>query len=557
MTPLRLRDLAALFAFALAAAAFSPAAMASSPGLAGGPVAAPAPRPTVAPAHRASPSAENDRDGSGDSSGVMRVELSASGPAARTLALGKGKSALVDLPVDARDVTVASPAVADVVLRTPRRISIFGVAPGQTDAVFFEGMGKPILRLDVRVDQDSSAVTQTIARVLPTSRVRVEAVNTSLILTGQVMNASDADKAQQIAAQFVDKPEKVINMLSIAGKDQVMLKVRVVEVQRTSIKQLGFNMSSVIGQIGGNQWTNAFAPTWGVNGALLGGLAGGFIRDTTRQPELQVPCEPGSTQMCPIVAKTAADAANFNAATVKDTAGSDHINKANATMQAFERAGLVRTLAEPNLTAISGEPAKFLVGGEFPVPTGVDSLGRVLIEFKPFGVGLGFTPIVLSGGRISLKLSTEVSELTNEGSFVLAAGTGSGATSLTVPALKVRKAETTVELPSGGALMIAGLLQDETKQNIDSLPGLMNLPVLGTLFRSRDFQRGETELVIIVTPYLVKPTNPNELQTPADGLEIASDAQTILMGKLNKSYKTSPQATAGRTYQGPYGYVIE
>jgi pilus assembly protein CpaC len=534
----------------LAAALASP--VAAAPTLAGGPPAS----LRSASASRAAPPAAPD-DSALQAPSLMHVELSGQGPAARTLQLGKGKSALIDLPVDARDVTVAAPAVADVVLRTPRRISIIGVNLGQTDAVFFDGMGRPILRLDVRVDQDSAAVAQTIARALPTSRIKVEGINGSLVLTGEANSALEADKAQQIAAQFVDKPEKVINAVAIAGKDQVMLKVRVVEVQRTSIKQLGFNMSAVMGQVGGNQWTNAFAPTWGVNGALLGGLAGGFTRDTTQQPELQMPCGPSGQQQCPVVAKSPADASNFNAASLKDTAGSDKLNKANATVQAFERAGLVRTLAEPNLTAVSGEPAKFLVGGEFPVPTGEDAQGRVQIEFKPFGVGLGFTPIVMSDGRISLKLSTEVSELTNEGAFSLTEGTGPSATTLVVPALKVRRAETTVELPSGGALMLAGLLQDETKQNLDSLPGLMNLPVLGALFRSRDYQNGETELAIIVTPYLVKPVSPNQLQTPADGLELASDAQTVLLGRLNKVYKTPASATAGKTYQGPYGYVIE
>ena len=488
--------------------------------------------------------------------GEVLVDLSAAGPASRVLALGRGKSALIELPIDARDVTVASPAVADVVLRTPRRISILGVADGQTDAVFFDGMGKAILSLDIRVDQDVSAVSQTLAHVLPTARIKVEAVNDSLVLTGLVMNESDASKAQQIAQQFVAKPEQVLNMLSIAGKEQVMLKVRVVEVQRTAVKQLGYNLSAVIGQIGGNQVINAFAPTWGVNGALIGGLTGGYSRDTTTQPVLQLPCVAGDySHLCPSVVKNAAQAGNFNAATPTPTAGSDALNKANAQVQAFERAGLVRTLAEPNLTAVSGEAAKFLVGGEFPVPVGEDATGRVTVDYKQFGVGLGFTPIVLSGGRISLKLSTEVSELTNLGAFTL--NNGSAAPSLTIPGLSVRRAETTVELPSGGSMMIAGLLQEETKQDIDSLPGLMNLPVLGALFRSRDYQNGQTELVVIVTPYLVDATRPGDLQTPADNLQIADDAQTILLGKLAKAAKASPDAVAGRTYQGPYGYVIE
>ena len=480
-----------------------------------------------------------------DAPDVVRIELTGAGPAARSLSLGKGKSALVELPIDARDISVTDPKVADVVLRTPRRISVLGLSTGQTDAVFFDGMGHAILRLDVRVDQDGSAAAQTIARVLPGAHVVVQAVNNSLILTGQVASAEDAAKAQEIAAQFVDK-DHVLNMLSIAGKDQVMLKVRVVEVDRTAIKQLGFSMSSTLGQVGANQLTGAFAPTWAVNGSQLGGIIGGLSRNTTSQPLAAAPQNCAST--------TTVDSSNPANCVGTGLAGSNGLNQASSMLHAFEQAGLVRTLAEPNLTAVSGESAKFLVGGEFPVPVGQDNQGRVTVDFKQFGVGLGFTPVVLSGGRISLKLSTEVSELTNIGSFSISNGTGS---TLAIPGLNVRRAETTVELPSGGSLMIAGLLQNETKQDIDALPGLMTLPVLGSLFRSRDFQNGETELVIIVTPYLVKPTSADQLQTPADGLEIASDAQTILLGRLNKAYRAPPDATSGRSYQGPYGYVIE
>lgn len=217
--------------------------------------------------------------------------------------------------------------------------------------------------------------------------------------------------------------------------------------------------------------------------------------------------------------------------------------------------GLIRTLAEPNLTAVSGESAKFLAGGEYPVPTSQDITGRVGVEFKPFGVGLGFTPVVLSGGRISLRLSTEVSELTNNGAFTLA-GTG-GQAGLTIPALNVRRAETTVELPSGGSMMIAGLLQERTRQSVDSLPGLMNLPVLGGLFRSRDYVSGETELVIIVEPYLVSHTAPSRMQTPADGFKVASDPEAVLLGKLNKRTAAPKGAPPPAPYQGPVGYVIE
>ncbi|MDR3512175.1 MAG: type II and III secretion system protein family protein [Caulobacteraceae bacterium] len=458
--------------------------------------------------------------------GVIRVDLAGQSAGSQNLAIPRGKSAIIDLPIDARDVLVTNPAVADVVLRSPRRIYILGVTAGQTDAAFFDAAGRRILGLNIRVDQDFSALGQTINRVIPGAQVRVEPINNSVVLTGQVASAEDSVKAAQIAAQFTAGPNQVVNMLSITGKEQVMLKVRIVEVQRSIVKQLGFDLSAVVGKLGSSQFVFQQAATYGVNGALLGGLSSGYKLDTTK----------GGT-----------------------VAGSNGVNQAESEIQAFEQVGLIRTLAEPTLTAISGESARFLAGGEYPVPTGEDTTGRVSITFKPYGVGLGFTPVVLSGGRISLKISTEVSELTSVGSISISAGSTSSSTSnsITVPGLNVRRAETTVELPSGGAMMIAGLLKEEAKEDISSLPGLTNLPVLGALFRSRDYQDGETELVVIVTPYLVNPTSPSNLQTPADGLEIANDAETVLLGRLNKVYKAPPAAVAGRTYQGPVGYVIE
>jgi len=488
------------------------------------------------------------------SASVVRVDL-AGGGASQALTLPKGKSAIVELPVDARDVLVTNPAVADAILRSPRRIYVMGMKSGQTDAVFFDAGGRRILSLDIRVDQDPSALSQTINRVIPGARVRVDAMNDSVILSGQVMSATDADRAVQVARASVAKPEQVLNMLSIAGKDQVMLKVRIVEMQRAVIKQLGFDTNTVLGQIGETQYIFGKSATFGVNGSLLGGLTGGQLLDTTKQPTLQAPCgfpAPNESMMCDHVVRDATQARNWDTAPVKSgLAGDPGLNQSNQMLKAFERVGLVRTLAEPNLTAVSGESAKFLAGGEFPVPVGQDNTGRITIEFKPFGVGLGFTPVVMSGGRISLRISTEVSELSPQGAFTV--GT------LTIPALTVRRAETTVEMPSGGGMMIAGLLREQTRQNLDSLPGLMNLPVLGTLFRSRDYLEGETELVVIVTPYIVQPTNPNNLQTPADGFKIANDAETILMGRLNHVYKTKtkPEAAGAPTYQGPHGYVIE
>lgn len=490
---------------------------------------------------------------------TVRVDLSAQGGASQTLTLPVGKSAIVELPVDVRDILVTNPTVADALLRSPRRIFVLGAKAGTTDAVFFDMSGRRLLSLAIRVDQDPSAVAQTINRILPGSSVRVDAINSSLILSGQVASLADADKAVQIAKASVERPDsQVLNMLSIAGKDQVMLKVRVVEMQRNVIKQLGFNLSAVLGQVGETQYTLGVSPTFSVNGSLLGGISTGYKTDTTQQPILQMPCTGSgwsSGALCPVVARNSSVASNYDAATVTNTAGSAGLNSAESTLKAFERVGLVRTLAEPNLTAVSGESAKFLAGGEYPIPVSQDEKGTITVQFKPFGVGLGFTPVVLSGGRISLKISTEVSELTTTGAFSLTSSSTS--TSLTIPALNVRRAETSVELPSGGAMMIAGLLKEDTKQALDSLPGMTTLPVLGSLFRSRDYLSGETELVIIVTPYLVQPTSPDKLQTPVDGLRIANDAQTILLGQLTKAYKAKPQPQSGRAYQGPIGYVIE
>ncbi len=493
------------------------------------------------------------------------VSIDLSGPSApvRTLALPKGKSAVIDLPTDARDVLVSDPKVADVVLSTPRRIYVLGVGSGQTDAAFMDASGRQILRLNIRVDQDVSTLGDTLNRLLPGSTIHVEAVNQSIVLSGEVANSATADKAMRLAQATVSKPEQVLNMLAVSESEQVMLKVRIVEVDRNIVKQLGVNLSALIGQAGLAQFSFANAAAWAINGSLLGGASGGYSLDTTKQPELQVPCSSGLTGTCYQIIHSSADAANAGTATVQTTAGSTGLNKAGATIQAFERAGLVRTLAEPNLTAVSGESAKFLVGGEFPVPVGEDNTGRVTVEFKQYGIGLGFTPVVLSRGRISLKLSTEVSELTNTGAFTLtgsstsATGTTTSSPSLIIPGLTVRRAETTVELPSGQAMMIAGLLQSNAKEDLDSLPGLQNLPILGALFRSRDYLNNETELVVIVTPYLVKPTNPDQLQTPADGLELASDMETTLLGHLNTGFGKAGPPPRNGTYQGPIGYVVD
>ncbi|GAA0870436.1 type II and III secretion system protein family protein [Brevundimonas basaltis] len=437
------------------------------------------------------------------------------GAQSQLISLPRGSSMAVDLPADARDVIVPNPLVAEAMLHSPRRITIIGLAPGETDAVVLDNAGRTILSLRIRVDAGVSALQDTLGRVMPGANVHAEAVNDSVILTGTVFSPGEADRASQVARAFVSGPEKVINMMTIQGSDQITVRARIVEVQRTAVKQLGLDASAVLASVG-NGLTLTQAATFAVSGSQLGG---GIL--------------------------------NY-----QDSAGDG--STLNTSLRAFERAGLVRILAEPNITTANGEAAEFLAGGEFPVPVGqeVDGNGtKVTIEFKPYGVRLAVRPIVLSPGRISLQLSTEVSELTSLGAFTLGGTTGS---SLVIPGLAVRRASNTVELPSGGSLMIAGLLREDTRQNIDQLPGLGDLPVLGALFRSRDYLSGETELVIIVEAYIVSPTSPGRMQTPADGLRIANDAQTILFGQLNQHYGRAGAADAADAgWSGPVGYVIE
>ncbi len=475
------------------------------------------------------------------------------------VSLPRGSSMSINLPADARDVIVSNPAVAEAMLHNPRLITMIGVTPGETDAVFLDAGGRALMRLKIRVDAGVSALQDTLSRVVPGSNIQAEAVNDSVILSGVAASVSESERAQQAARAFVSAPEKVINLISVAGSDQVTLKVRVIEIQRNVIKQLGFNTNAVIGRLGDAQILLGQTATFGVNGGLLGGFSGGFSRDTTQNYQLQVPCDPSlppDSQCFGVIdgPNNRYNAENWDTAELNDGPGSDGLNQGEALLKAFERVGLIRTLAEPNLTSVNGEGASFLAGGEFPVIVGRDTDGTILTEYKPYGVSLAFRPIVMSEGRISLQISAEVSELTNVGALTVGVGTPNA---ITQSGLNVRRVQNTVEMPSGGSMMIAGLLQETTRQSVDGLPGTLSGPG-GTLFRSRDMLSGETELVIIVEPYIVRPTSPNRMQTPADGLRIANDIQTVLFGQLNQAYGSpAPAAQPGANWAGPVGYVIE
>jgi pilus assembly protein CpaC len=441
---------------------------------------------------------------------------------ARFLSLGIGKSIVIDLPRDIKDVLVADPKIANAVVRSAQRAYIIGAAVGQTNIVFFDSAGQQIAAYDIAVKRDLNGIRAAMRQILPNADIQIEGINDGVMLSGSVSNPIEVQLAGDLAARLVGGVEKVVNSIAIRGRDQVMLKVTVAEVARSIIKQLGIDLTAnlnygtaVVNFSNANPFT-----AYGRTLVAGNGLTSGF----------------GNT-----------------------TVGGIQVPSVQATIRAMETAGVVRTLAEPNLTAISGESATFIAGGEFPVPAGyscdpVTHVCTTQISFKKFGISLNFTPVVLSEGRISLRVMTEVSELSNENSITLTQAVGN---SLTVPSIKTRRAETTLEIPSGGAMAMAGLIQEQTKQAINGLPGLAQLPVLGSLFRSRDYVNSQTELMVLVTPYIVRAVAQKDLSRPDDGFADASDPQSDLLGSINRIYGVPGRAEPARNYRGTYGFITD
>ncbi|MGI9387743.1 MAG: type II and III secretion system protein family protein [Methyloligellaceae bacterium] len=458
----------------------------------------------------------------------LKISSSEPLPVTRRVTLGLNKSMVVELPREVQDVHVSTPTMMDAVIHSSKRVYLIGMKTGQANAFFFDRDGKQILTLEVAIERDLKALTGLLKRFIPGARIKAEMVNDNVVLTGSVPNPAGAVRATDIAGRFVEEKDKVLNMLAVDAKEQVLLKVTIAEMNRDMIKRLGVNWNGrTRGRPNLGSATNNGFPVSnqsGVNTSLFGVV--------------------GADLASCIIPSTALGSI-FPPVTLPAASGANCLSH---SLEAFERNGLSRTLAEPNLTAISGETASFLAGGEFPIPVSNED-GAISVEWKPFGVGLSFTPLVMSEGRISLKISTEVSELSTEGAVT--------AGSISLQALKVRRAETTVELPSGGALVMAGLISDDTKQNLDGVPGLKKLPVLGSLFRSTDFQKSESELVVIVTPYTVNPTARNKLARPDDGFMPASDFGRYFMGRLNRVYGREPDAMPSGGYKGNYGYIVK
>jgi pilus assembly protein CpaC len=518
---------------------------------------------------RGKPTLEVSRDS------VLRIPANASFPLTKRLGLGVGNSLAVQFPGPLKDVLVSDPQILDAVVQSSDRVFLIAKKAGQTNAFFFDEHGQQLLTLEVAVGADLSALDNLLRRLISGSNIQSEIAGNALILTGSVRTPIDSSRAAQIAAQFVNAnsgslgttatqsfsasggtatfqnqtatpsdqgdddayaAKSVINLLSVEGEEQVMIRVTVAEVQRSILKQFGINVGALLNQ--GNFTTailseNAFPLT---TAAGLGTLPTAGIATTGAAAGLLQLFNQGP-------GGAGAPFGNSGIASAWQS-GNQAVNGA---IRAMERDGLLKTLAEPNLTAVSGESAKFLAGGEFPIPV-VDTLGQVSVTFKEFGIGVAFTPVVLSGGRISLKIEVEVSELTNDGAVVLS--------NISIPALKKREAKSTVELPSGGSLALAGLLSQDTRQDIDGFPGLKDVPILGTLFRSRDYQNSETELVIIVTPYMVRPTARRDLARPGDGLSAATDRRANFLGHINRVYGRGGPVPVG-DLKGDYGFIVE
>jgi pilus assembly protein CpaC len=455
------------------------------------------------------------------------VNITQAGPGAhRSLKLGLKKAIVVDLPVDAHDILVSDPSMADAVTRSSRRIYLFGKQVGQTNIFVFGADGQQIVSLDIAIERDVAGLQRNLRRFIPDSNINVEIVSDNIVLTGMVRTPQDAAQAADLAQVFLKGGEattrtetvsgsggdnsvalfaegrqtsQVVNLLQIEGEDQVTLKVTIAEVRREILKQLGFD--------------NLVSNSKGLTVAQLG---------------------------APNASTAASTIGGGLAALFKSSVGKYDIS---TYLSALEQAKVVKTLAEPTLTAISGQAATFNSGGQVLYST-TDNDGNVTIVPYNYGINLAFKPVVLSSGRISLEIKTNVSE---------PAPSVSGST----PTYQRRSAETSVELPSGGSIALAGLIRDNVLQTSNGTPGVNKIPLLGTLFRQRTVERDETELVIIATPYLVRPVARNQLNRPDDNFSPEGDAASFLLNRVNKVYGGRQVPIADTQFHGSIGFIYK
>ena len=416
---------------------------------------------------------------------------------AQSIVLSIGRGELINVPGSMADVFVANDQIADVQVKSRSQLYVFGKAGGETTVYASNAAGDVVWSANVRVGSNLDSVDQMLNMAMPEARISVSTMGTNtVLLTGIVAAPEDAAEAERLVQAFVGEDSNVISRLKMATPLQVNLQVRFAEVSRSLVRTIGTNLVSA-------DSTNGFQFGIGQGrGAIKQFSPGGPLGTGVTEGE-----DGTSVVTSNPIGSTIAGFGRF--------LGLD----LGAALDLAETEGLVTTLSQPNLTALSGETADFLAGGEFPIPSS-GGLGTTTIEYRKFGVSLAYTPTVLANGRISIRVRPEVSELSNQGAVTV--------NGFTIPALTVRRAETTVELGSGQSFMIAGLMSNSAQNSIDKTPGLGDTPILGNLFRSRSFRRGETELVIIVTPYLVKPVDASEIKLPTDGFRAATELQSLI-----------------------------
>lgn len=453
------------------------------------------------------------------------------------------RSVLVEVPVEMGEVIVADPEVADIYVHGKNKLSVLGKSLGRTTVRVFDPQNKLIRTVDVLVGYDLPAIRKALKGFLPYEAVGVEMVNSNIALTGQVSSISAADKAVKIVNEFVEPAfsekkgksasgggnkkfsTKVINLMSVTAGQQVMLRVRVGEMKRTAMRNLGLNLQAI--RAGAD---SSFS-------IATGGGIDAFIKHSDPAEDL------------PFGAYTVPrDGSGAARGIVGGTFLNSHGNGISGLLEALERDGLFKVLAEPNLVAMSGEKAKFLAGGEFPIPL-ADNEGNINVEFKTFGVSVNFVPTVLSESRIRIQVKPEVSELSTEGAVTVGG--------LTIPALSTRRASTTVELAPGESFMIAGLILDQMKSTVEQLPGAGEIPILGALLRSTAYQREETELVLAITPYLVDPMLSGDVKLPTDEFKPASVMESFFYGALGSISDDAERVSQTPSLEGPIGFMVD
>ncbi len=448
--------------------------------------------------------------------GVLHAQSVTSPARSVTLSIGRGE--LITVPGKMADVFVADDKVADVQVKSANQLYVFGKAGGETTIYASNARGDVVWSANVRVGNNLDSIDQMLHLAMPDARVTVSTMNNTVLLTGTVGAPEDAAEAERLVKAFVGDKTNVISRLKMATPLQVSLHVKFAEVSRSLVRQIGVNLSTIDGTGGikfGIGQGRAIGSTFTTDPNLPFGVGVSATSGYTYDPTTITPTNPTGNIVAKAGSSVTAAASGTTIAGMGKLLGLDLLG----ALDAAETIGLVTTLSEPNLTAISGETAEFLAGGEYPIPVS-QGLGTTSIEYKKYGVSLAYTPTVLANGRISIRVRPEVSELSSTGALKL--------DSIEIPALTVRRAETTVELGSGQSFMIAGLLSNSAQNALTKMPGAGDIPILGSLFRSTSYKKGETELVIIVTPYLVNPVNASDIRLPTDGFQSPNDIQRLL-----------------------------